>query len=129
MRTNQRQTKVGIFWVHRGKLLAAAVPVTEGVQSVDAINGQVDHVSYWPRLQKLHLELRDLEYEQVPRGRVLLLKATETFCVYMDKTLHKPKIKQALMREFGLPKSRTRFTTDSHYTTDPRELDRLFKVS
>lgn len=111
----------------RGKLLAAAVPVNGGVQTVDAINGQADHVSYWPYLQKLHSELRGLEYEQVPRGRVLVLKTSRRFCVYMDEVLHKPKIKQALLKEFCLPKGRTKFKTDPHYTTDPEELDRLFE--
>jgi len=71
MRTIPSHAKVGIFWVFRGKLYAAAVPVKEGVQSVDAINGQADHVTFCPRPQRLHLELRGLEYEQVPRGRVL----------------------------------------------------------
>jgi len=126
MKTSPSHAKVGIFWVFRGKLYAAAVPVKEGVQSVDAINGQADHVSYWPQLQRLRPELRGLEYEQVPRGRVLFLKATGKFCVYMDNVLHKPRIKQVLLKEFCLPKDQTKFLDDPHYVTDAKELARLF---
>jgi hypothetical protein len=128
MRIELHQAKVGIFWMFQGKLLPAAVPVSEGVEDTEAINGQADHVHYWLTLQRLHPELRNLEYEQVPRGRVLFLKEPKTFCVYMDKVLHKPKIKQALREEFGLPKARTRFLIDPHYTTDPDELAQLFRV-
>lgn len=118
--------KVGLFWVFKGELLTGAVPLSEGAEYGDAIHGQADHVDYWPKLQRLHSELRHLEYEEVPRGRVLFMKTTSRFCVYMDKVLHKPKIKAALIKEFALPKKRTEFLTDPHYTTDPQELERLF---
>ena len=32
-----------------------------------------------------------------------------------------------LLKEFGLPKRRTKFIPDGHYTTDPNELERLFR--
>ena len=92
----------------------------------DAINGLTDHVKYWPQFQKLHPELRSLEYQDVPRGRVLFMKPGRKFHVYMDKVLHNSKTKRALLEEFELPVSRTKFLKDAHYTTDPEELERMF---
>jgi hypothetical protein len=68
-----------------------------------------------------------LEYEQIPRGRVVFLDSEDRFCIYMDKKLHHQRIKQLLVKSFSLPKGRTAFLTDPHYTTDAQELDRLFE--
>ena len=35
-------------------------------------------------------------------------------------------VKAAILAHFQLPKTNTRFEFDSHYTTDPKALDRLF---
>lgn len=123
---SQPQPQVGIFWVFRGRVLAAPCPVAEGVEACDMVNGPHDHVDYWPVLQRQHPELADLEYEEVPRGRVVFSRADRRFCVYLDKKLHRPAVESRLVRVFGLPRSRTSFSTDPHYVTDPGELDRLF---
>jgi len=126
VRSDAASAKVGLFWVLKGKLLASAVPLAQGVEYGDAVHGQDDHVHYWSQLQRLHPELRQLDYEEVPRGRVLFIKTTKKFCVYMDKVLHKSTIKAALIKEYSLPKNRTEFMTDPHYTTDPDELKQMF---
>ena len=119
--------KIGIFWWHNGRVLSAISPVAEGT----AVNGIVDsafaHVDTWPNLQKRHRELRDLEYEDVPRGRVLFLQRQNKFRVLLDKKLLEPAIKAAICQTFGLPKAGTEFEfkTDSHYTTDPVAIARL----
>jgi hypothetical protein len=118
--------KIGIFWVFRGKLLAATYALAGVTEYGDAINSPTDHVSHWPQFQSQHPALRNLEYQDVPRGRVLFQKPTRKFCVYMDKALHNPKTKRAILKEFELPGSLTRFLADAHYTTDPEELNRLF---
>lgn len=118
--------KVGIFWWHRGRLLVAAVALENGDETEWVIDSPVNHVHHWPKFQRLHPELRQLEYEEVPRGRVLFTKETKMFCVYMDLRLHQARIKTALRRTFGLTGRRVRFATDPHYTTDKAQLDRLF---
>jgi len=118
--------KVGIFWVYRGRLLTAAVPVADGLSYGDAIHSQVDHVKFWPELQRRIMALRDLEYEQVPRGRVVFQGLEKRFCVYMDRKLHRQHIKRLLVNEFSLPRGKTDFLTDPHYTTDAGELNQLF---
>lgn len=84
------------------------------------------HIETWPVLQKRYPKLRALEYEDVPRGRVIYLQATKRFRVLMDKVLFQDGIKAAILDRFSLPNSRTSFVRDHHYTTDPRDLDRLF---
>ncbi len=118
--------KVGIFWVFRGSLLAATWALKDGEEYGDAVNGLSDHVNYWPQFQKQNPELRKLEYQEVPRGRVLFSKAAQKFIVYMDKLLHEPKIKRAILKKFDLPVAQTRFLTDLHYTTSQEELNRIF---
>jgi hypothetical protein len=65
---NKGAAQVGIFWVFRGTLFKAAVPVQEGLRYGDPIHSTIDHVEYWPQLQRRIKALRELEYEQVPRG-------------------------------------------------------------
>ena len=110
----------------RGKLLATTWALQAGEDYGDAINGLADHVNYWPQFQQQNPELRKLEYQEVPRGRVLFSKPSKKFSVFMDKMLHGPKIKRAILKEFDLPIAQTKFLTDSHYTTSPEELNQLF---
>jgi len=117
---------LGIFWFFKGKLLKAETPWEEGIEGPEAINAKDDHVNVWPTMQRQNPALRNLEYEEVPRGRVVFLKKPRKFCVYMDKQLHTPAIKRMILAQFHLPKSSTQFLSDLHYTTDPDELNRLF---
>ncbi len=118
--------RVGIFWVFKGRVLAVTFALQEGQEYGDAINGLTDHVKYWLHFQKLLPALRHLEYQDVPRGRVLFMRLTRKYHVYMDKVLHNLKNKRALLKEFELPKSTTRFLMDAHYTTDWEDLQNLF---
>ena len=118
--------RVGIFWVFNGKVLAATYPLQDGQKYGDAINGLTDHVKYWPQFQKRLPALRHLEYQDVPRGRVLFMRPTKKYHVYMDKVLHYLKTKRALLKKFELPLRTTRFLMDAHYTTDWEDLQNLF---
>ena len=93
--------------------MAATCELSAGQEYGDAINGLTDHVKYWPHFQKLHPTLRDKEYQDVPRGRVLFMKPTRKFHVYMDKVLHNTKTKRALLKAFELPDT-AKFLMDPH---------------
>ena len=120
------QPKVGVFWIFKGKLLKFETAVDDGTEYGGVVNGRFNHIDYWPMLQRRNPELRLLEYQEVPRGRVMFIKKTKKFRVLMDKVLHTPRNKQSLLKAFNLPKTKTAFGTDPHYTTDAAELDRLF---
>lgn len=123
---NALRSKIGIFWNFNGKLLKSKTALEDGVDYAGVIHSEIDHIDHWPVLQRRHRELGLLEYQEVPRGRVMFVKRTRKFRVLMDKVLHTPRNKQMLLEVFNLPKTKTVFGTDPHYTTDPKELVRLF---
>jgi hypothetical protein len=116
---------VGIFWIYRGQLILKAVPLQEGLDDGDFINGPEDHLSYWDTLRRTRPALRSVEYDAVPRGRVLYKKSEGQCYVYMDIVLHHEDVKKLLRHHFALP-AETPFATDIHYTTTPADLARLF---
>ena len=117
--------KVGIFWVYQGQLIEAAVPLHAGIDDGDFINGPFDHMAYWETVRRTIPALRTVEYDAVPRGRVLYKKTEGRCVVYMDKVLHREEVKTGIMTYFELPAA-TLFATDVHYTTTPADLERLF---
>jgi hypothetical protein len=117
--------KVGIFWIYQGVPIVAAVSLQDGRDDGDFINGPEDHYPYWDRVRRTHPALRAVEYDAVPRGRVLYQKAAGQCIVYMDMVLHREDIKQVIRHHVALP-AETLFATDIHYTTTPEDLARLF---
>jgi hypothetical protein len=117
---------VGIFWVDRGQLIIAAVPLADGVDDGVFANGPDDHDPYWPIMQRTDANLRGLEYDQVPRGRVLFNKAENRFYCFLDTRLCTAAMKRMIIARFHLPRAITIFQTDLHDTTDPDELNQLF---
>jgi hypothetical protein len=116
--------QVGIFWILRGQLILKAVPLQDGLDDGDFINGPEDHLSYWDTVRRTHPALWSAEYDAVPRGRVLYKKAEGRCYVYMDKVLHHEDVKTMLRHHFALP-AETPFYSDIHYTTTPADLARL----
>jgi hypothetical protein len=112
--------------VDQGHLIMAAVPVADGIDDGLFVNGPYDHDPYWATVQRTHVQLWDVEYFHVPRGRVLFNKVEDRFYVYLDKVLGTATIKHMLVERFHLPRKHTIFRTDVHYTTDPDDLDHLF---
>ena len=98
----------------------------EGDESEGIVDSKFAHVEAWIALQKHHRELRALEYEDLPRGRVLYLKRANRYRVLMDRVLFQSHEKGAIFKVFALAKNRVSFAADKHYTTNRKELDRLF---
>jgi hypothetical protein len=121
--------KVGLFYIFDEELLIDAVPYLAGTKRGDTIREQADRADYWPTLQHVRSKLRSVNHEEIPRGRVWFMRATGRFCVDMDKALHNPKFKAAVIRKFALPKERTDFLINPHYTTDLEKLARLFRIN
>jgi hypothetical protein len=103
----------------------AAVPLAEGVDDGLFVNGPYDHDPCWPVVQRTHTHLERVEYDQVPRGRVLFNKIESRFYGYLDKVLDTPMMKRMIMARFHLPRKHTVFQTALHYTTDPGDLNQL----
>lgn len=119
--------QVGIFWWRDGQLLASSCAVEQGEAAGEWVNGRRDHVTFWPVLQRQFPNLRSIEYEDVPRGRVIYCRSSKVFKVYMDAKLFTRPIKRVIRVRFGLAAAKVRFGKDPHYTTDPNAIEQLFE--
>lgn len=58
--------------------------------------------------------VRDAEYEEWPRGRVVFNSIKGQFIVYADKQIPQGAL-QRVLEYFGIPAGRVVFMTDNHY--------------
>lgn len=108
-----RQPKVGIFWIINDQVIA----FTEDARTVKMVNGfkdtDLDHYHVWPKL-KIHGD-----YTARPRGRVIYRAQDDKFLVYLPSTLVKDKKTiLKILREFSIPTSKFIVVTDAHYEMD-----------
>src|ERR1035441_3440856 len=76
------ESEVGVFFVHSGEVLMQGTPF-----SVDGLHGlfrskKHDHDFFWKSLQRLGIVPRNIEYLEVPRGRVEYDINEKKFYVY-----------------------------------------------
>lgn len=121
---------VGVFWVHNGRILGKARPLEEAQENVPGILDSLDsHADVWEgdgSFLASYPELHGMEYQNVPRGRVLYSRIQERPVVYMDRTLFTAESKRRIATYFGFYASQAMWRTDPHYTTDPSDLGCLF---
>src|SRR5207245_11009414 len=89
--------------MYQGQLIEAAVPLHEGIDDGDFINGPFDHMAYWETVRRTIPALRTVEYDAVPRGRVLYRTAEGRGYVYMEQVLHRRAGKALIRPLFELP--------------------------
>lgn len=124
--------RVGLFWCYKDCLMARPIPLHQAERRGTRLDSPEAHVRVWPRLVARHRDrfpaLAVFDYDEVPRGRIILETATQTFFVYMDRTLFmsdqpergpRPAIRAALSAEFRLAGQRVQFATDPHYNIQP----------
>ncbi len=117
---------VGIFWFHQQTILAKTCKITEGIQGVHGlIDSPFDHWKIWEEMPKPSA-LWELEYHQLPRGRVIYDVNQKKARVYLDKNLAKETLKEIIRSHFQLSNYTICWLLDSHYTTDSSKLYRLF---
>lgn len=122
-------SKIGVFWVHTGKVIGRAIALDRGVNSGDGIDSPDKHVTLWERAPEFsNLRKTGAGYESVPRGRVVWFKQEQKAIVYTDKKLLKSaSFQKKIAAFFDLSPVDVEWSSDPHYTTDPDELDRLFR--
>lgn len=110
------QPRVGIFWYYRGKLLIYSQATDNVKESCGFVDVAVGHIDHWAVLQKQDPALREYEYEEVPRSRVLYDASKRLFKVYSSsKLIANQKFRKMVMEHFDLPASGTVFEGDEHY--------------
>lgn len=122
------KSKIGIFWIYQNTVLGKARPLSEGESSVAGLlDSPDDHVRIWELagFRSQFPALRSMEYQQVPRGRVLYAVNKNKVIVYMDKSLHNEVSKQKLIEFFALQDTTVLWKTDPHYTVSAMDIDGL----
>ncbi|MEO5333939.1 MAG: hypothetical protein H7839_18145, partial [Magnetococcus sp. YQC-5] len=79
---------IGLFWFDEGRIL---FPVSEPIKEVPTRGGFKDidqtHERVWRQLRVHVPKYKLLEYEEVPRGRVVYQEADKLFMVYSSRKL------------------------------------------
>ena len=130
MGTEHTMAKIGIFWIFKGAIFGKAVRLDAGVEGVPGVIDSPDnHADVWdldrpwaPRFP----ELSGVEYQDVPRGRVLYLADKGVHLVYLDKSLMTTAGRLLICELFEISAGKSQWRSDVHYTTSRREIDQLF---
>jgi hypothetical protein len=106
---------VGLLFAVGGKPLVEGIPWKENPSIAGFRTYAVGHPDFWSRLQEAGAVPGDLEYEDVPRGRVNRMDPTGRFTLLADRciTRSKPPVRK-ITAALALPKD-TRVVTDLHY--------------
>lgn len=114
---SKESPKVGIFWFYHGKIIFKnAVPLNQGINYGTTIICEIDHESFWNRLEQSG-QLKNLpphlrfEYFALPRGIVVFHPETEQYFVIHGNNLAKKEL-NLVAKEFNLPKEKTTFEQD-----------------
>lgn len=108
--------QVGIVFLVKGKVFIDGTTVAEaerlgGGQFKIHAN---DHYKYWEQLRGMGAVPADVEYDEVPRGRVVYNTKSRT--LFLDRCILKnKKLVSRIMARMSLPFEHTATDTDSHY--------------
>jgi len=108
--------KIGVFWVIDDKKIDGyREPLESGEDYGDTIQPTFDHFSYWEELILRYPKLKILEYDDIPRGRVVYNKKEKRFLILSSKeVLENKSLIKAISQFFeitGIPK----LVWDEHY--------------
>lgn len=120
------EPEVGIFWIWEGQLFhLESVPLSQSVQSELSCDYAIGHYAAWRimaknwKLQELPLQLQD-EYDSIPRGRVIYLKAKKLFIIYHGDDFN-DSVRKDLIEQLHLPKDEVIDEVDEHYNPLPED--------
>jgi hypothetical protein len=117
------KSKIGIYWYFEDKLIV----YSENASSVKSVEGFADvemsHDEVWETVKLKYSNLRTYEYEEIPRGRIVMNSESNEFIVYGSrKVIENSSFRKLVSREFQLDEGQTRFKQDFHYE-DPEEIN------
>ena len=113
---------IGIFWFDGSTLLACKCTLAEGCVALGhIIDSPLEHWRVWQTLPR-RAALWELDYQELPRGRVLFDKTRNRPLVYLDKSLLMSEYKQQIRNYFEL-NGKVSWRLDSHYCTNSRDIN------
>jgi hypothetical protein len=108
--------EVGIFWILGKRILIDGTPITEAEGYGDFKIHTTDHYSLWEKYQRVDVVPPDLEYDEVPRGRVVYDTKTRQYTLLADPCILKSKpLVNQIKAKMNLPENSTKVETDEHY--------------
>ena len=108
--------EVGIWWLYKGALIRSSVPITKGEEYGDFLNGHTDHYNFWDQVLRTNPDLLGYDYVDIPRGRVVYNKKTNTFIIYTSAMLVKNRnLRSLVLKNFNLDSNNTKFKQEDHY--------------
>ena len=84
------------------------------------IDSPFTHIQEWETHQiykKFGIVVFDTEYQNYPRGRVVFDVFTQSFHVFLDKSIYKASITEKIIEQFNLQNKTVRWFDDPHYRT------------
>lgn len=106
---------MGIVWVVGGRLVIDATPVNKAEEYGDFRIHPRDYCTTWGMLQRAGTVPYEMEYEELPRGRVMYNTKTHQFTLLTDRCiLSKKALVRNIRSQMRLPKD-TKTSTDEHY--------------
>lgn len=110
--------KIGIFWFFQNRIIGVAHHFDQSEQdSLGLIDSAYMHVEYWESLKQEISALKDIEYEEIPRGRVIYNVKSQKVYVYVDAKLLKTRIAKQIVEFFELDFDCVIWKKDPHYKT------------
>jgi len=117
MRSDRLEPRVGIFWLFAYHLLIDSTPLSAAEPYGDFMGHARGHHAFWNDLQRNGTVPPDVEYDEVPRGRVGYQKKEGKFYVFLDPCiLANEAMVDRIKRELNLPSADTvPPMLDAHY--------------
>jgi len=102
------------------KLVADSIPWPQADIRGGFYNGKNNHPTLWPILQRLQPQLKDAEYTDHPRGRVLYDSTEKIFRVYSARAIIsnlalRKQIAKSSICDWGRRNSKRTITTRTSY--------------
>jgi hypothetical protein len=110
--------EVGIFYVIAAELWLNSTPIPEAQQLREVIIPFGTHRSYWTNLRRLIRPLEGVPHDCYPRGRVVFVKTTGRYHVYLGPELLTPEpLIRQVMDAMHLPAAQTEVRLAPHLRT------------
>jgi hypothetical protein len=113
--SSAQEPRVGIFsFFFDGKLIVDSTPLSQAEQYANALTHPKGHPRSWAKWQTSGLVPADIEYDEIPRGRVAKDTFHDQFIVFRDRCIPMKAIRQIISR-MHLPKDTTIVAFDPRY--------------
>lgn len=110
--------KIGIFWYDQDRVIGIAHHFDQNdADSLGLIDSDYNHVQYWEKLRVENSHLKNIEYEEIPRGRIIFNTKKDQPMIYMDSKLFKKSIAKKIAEFFELDFDQIIWKKDPHYRT------------